>query len=85
MAAKQFASIKMIEAAFGQFPKRFERDGKTYAVKSQIQSWTVTGGTNPYFRFLVVLDTDEQANIYKFVKSSGDLWKLDVTDEKVEA
>lgn len=84
MAAKQFASIAVTELRFGQFPKQFTRDGKTYTIKAQIQSWTVTDGPNPYFRFLSILDTGEQVDLYRFVRRSGDLWKLDVT-AKVEA
>lgn len=84
MAEETLASIVMLETYFGRLPRKFAYDGNTYAVKDQIRSWTVTGKVN-YCKFSVVLDTGEQANIYRFIEASGDAWKLDVTNEKVEA
>lgn len=83
MESKRLASIVMLEAYFAHLPKRFDYNGKTYAVKDQVQSWTVTGKVN-YRRFAVVLENGEPATIYRFIEASGDEWKIEVT-EKVEA
>lgn len=83
MESKRLASIVMLEAYFARLPKRFDYNGKTYAVKDHIKSWTVTGKVN-YRKFAVVLDSGECANIYRFIAASGDAWKIEVT-EKVEA
>lgn len=83
MESKRLASIVMLEAYFAHFPRRFAYNGKTYAVRDQVQSWTGTGKVD-YCKFAVVLDDGEPANIYRFIAASGDAWKIEVT-EKVEA